>query len=342
MVLCPTWRIFGILLVPLVAAAASWTVEGLGTKDNSDLVQAKISAERMAECSPDLYWLLRAGGGSILASQLNGLPGGSRITGELSTAAIFSTGRFSWKLGAGWQGSDAGAWLARGEVKTVLPSLQGVSAILGLESRRLDEAWLSEGVRSNSAKLAVSLHRGNTWAECGGIWDRRSGGESSDTFVRFPDNRIATAYAWVSRSWNSWLMAGLSCKATRATADLHQMTEIVSDSARWTDVPYQNPLNETVFSGILRLRAGPVTFKADWPIYSVSKLRSDNVWGIDSGAYYYWAKGVAPANLELRYARTWPWNLELAAKLSSRPYSSYSWFRSGAWNQAEFDITIHP
>lgn len=339
---CPAWRILGILLAPLAASAADWTVEASTSKDNSELVQSKVSAERMAECNSNLYWLLRAGAGRASASRLNGLPGGSRMTGELSSAAIFSTGRFAWTLGGGWMGSDHDAWLARGEVKTAFPAVQGLSGFLGLESRRLDGAWLSEGVRSNNAKFAVSLHRGVTWAEVGGIWDRRSGGESSDTLVRFSDNRIATAYAWASRSWTSWLMAGLSCKATRATADLHQVTEIVADSARWTDVPYQNPLNETVFSGILRLQAGPVTFKADWPIYSVSKLRSDNVWAGDTGAYYYWTQGVAPANLELRYARTWPWSLELAVKLSSRPYSSYNWFRSGAWNQAEFDITIRP
>ena len=339
---CPAWRTFGILLVPFAASAASWSVDASASKDNSELVQSKVSAERMAEYNANLYWLLRAGAGRASASQLNGLPGGSRMTGELSSAAIFSTGRFAWNVGGGWMGSELDAWLARGEVKTTIPVVQGLSGRLGLESRRLDEAWLSEEVRSSNVKLAVSLQRGKTWAEVGGIWDRRSGGESSDTLVRFPDNRIATAYAWASRSWTSWLMAGLSCKTTRATADFHQVTEIVSDSARWTDVPYQNPLNETVFSGILRLQAGPVTFKADWPIYSVSKLRSDNVWAGDTGAYYYWTQGIAPANLELRYARVWPWNLELAAKLFSRPYSSYAWFRSGAWNQAEFDITIHP
>jgi hypothetical protein len=186
------------------------------------------------------------------------------------------------------------------------------------------------------------MHRWSTWAEAGAMVDFRNGGRDPGAKLplQTPGNRLETGYVWASREWTTWMMAGMSARYTKGQVDMHQPTEIVNDTAVWADFPYQAPLEESVVEALLTLKAGKLVFAADCPVYSKTKMRSDNVWTNDS-SYYYWTNLMAPANLSLSFEKPLS-NWLVGAKLlaSSRPYKSGAWFSANAWNQVGVQLTL--
>lgn len=340
-----------VVTMALAVAAGStqatyWTLSSCASRDNVDQTGTRVEAEATLQQNERLYWKLGADLDRESASSISGIPGGSRLTGGAAATAMTGVAGFALQLGVGSTDiSQAQAWSIRFQAVRGIPALAGFSGRIELESKRMDNTWLAYGVRDDKVVTAVSLDRWNTYAEAGAHVDLRSGGHDVGAAlpVDLPDNRVTTLYAWATHRWTSFLMAGLAAHRTTATADLHQPVGVEWDSAasvtkyRWADVPYTSPLDESSVNALAQLDLPHLTLNASVPVYSVSKLRVDDLW-----PQYYWYRGTAP--LDAGATLSWPvsgWLAALELKVTSLPYKSWAWFDgSNAWTRYALTLTL--
>lgn len=331
------------LLVGGAAGAGNWKLGATQELDNYDDHRSRVAAEYSFGCSMSVYCFLDAGVSRYGSPALGGIPGGTLLTGALEAKLQTVAGPFVLKAGAGWSElARLDSWTAGAMARTNVPWITGVSARLETSSRWLEGSWLGYSVRSSQATAALALERWNTFAEAGGIVDYRTGGRDPGAALplELPANRLTTLYAWASRSWTSWLMAGLSARSSAATADVHQATAMVDDAAVWSDFPYASSLGESAAELLLTVKFWKLTLSGDCPFFSATRQRSDERWP-GGEAYYYWTSLTAPANASLKFSTPVSgWLVETALRASSRPYAPHSWFTSDAWNQVGFDITL--
>jgi hypothetical protein len=324
-------------------AAGNWKLGSTQELDNYDDFRSKAAAEYSFGCSMSVYCFVDASGSNYGSPALGGIPGGSLMTGGLEAKLQTVAGPFVVKGGAGWSElARLDSWTASAQARANLPWITGVSGRLETSSRWLEGSWLGYSVRSNQATAALAMERWSTFAEAGLIVDFRNGGRDPGAALplQTPGNRLTTAYAWASRSWTPWLMAGLSLRSTTATADVHQANEMVGDSAVWSDFPYATPMRESAAEFLLTVKFWKLTLSGDCPFASASKQRSDEQYP-GGEAYYYWTSLTAPANASLKFETPVSnWLVEAAIRASSHPYASHSWFTGNAWNQVGFDITL--
>ncbi|MEK7391375.1 MAG: hypothetical protein AAB214_02310 [Fibrobacterota bacterium] len=323
--------------------AGSWFVDASQVQDNYQNFQTRGAMEYSFPCSQRIYCFVDGAVSHLGSSSLAGIPGGDLVVGSAEAKIQTVAGRFLLKSGAGFVDlSRADSWTISGEARSGLPGVPGVTGRLELGSRWIEGSWLGYSVRSSKATAALALERWKTWGEMGAVVDFRNGGRDPGGSIplQTPGNRLSTGYAWASREWTKWLMAGMSVRYTKGDVDLHQPTEIVNDTAVWADFPYQAPLDESVVEALVTLKIRKLTFVADCPVYSATKMRSDNVW-INDSAYYYWASLMAPANVSLAFeAPLSNWLVGAKFHASSRPYKSGAWFRGNAWNQIGIQLTL--
>lgn len=327
-----------------LAHAGNWALETGRSQDNSSQFQNRASASYIFATSPSLYWELGGSASQTGSGEISGIPGGSRIVGGAHATALTGLAGVALKFGTGLTDLPTPqSWLAMAQARSGIPGLAGFGGRLELDSRRLDDTWLGHGVRSSKGVLALTMERWNTWGEAGGSLDLRTGGENpgAPLPLSFPANTLATGWIWASHEWTKGFMTGLSAVDSRATKDMHQPTEIVDDTARWADVPYQAPLEEFAISFLASAKVWHLTFKGNCPLYSRTKNRADDIWGQQSQRYYYWTSAMAPSSLSLGFEKPVAgWLLGAELKADSRPYKSYGWFTDKAWNQYGLTLTL--
>jgi hypothetical protein len=329
--------------LPHASRAGNWKLGATQEQDNYDDFRSKASARYSFGCSMSVYCFLDASVSHYGSAALGGIPGGSLLTGGLEAKLQTVAGPFVLNGAAGWSELvHMGSWTAEAQAKANLPWFAGTSARLEAGSRWLEGSWIGYSVRSNQATAALALERWSTFAEAGLVVDFRNGGRDPGASLPLPTpgNRLTTAYAWASRSWTPWLMAGLSLRSSSATADVHQATGMVGDSAVWSDFPYAAPTEESAVEFLLTVKFWKFTLSGDCPFASATKRRSDEQYP-GGEAYYYWTSLTAPANASLKFeAPVSRWLVEAVLRASSRPYAPHSWFTGNAWNQVGFDITL--
>lgn len=340
--LCTLFKL--VLGTATLVAAGNWDLQSGYGQDNFRNTQTSLDAAYTFQGSHWLYWTLGAGLDHVSGSELNGMPGGSRDVGSLSVGVQTGFGPVAVQAGTGLTDlTELASWSLKAKALANIPPVGGLSTRLELESSRSDDTWLGHGVRSSKGSLALCLNRWSTWAEAGGTYAVMSGGEDpgAPLPIQTPTNHVTTVYAWASREWIKGVMAGFSGVYNRGTADLHQPTEIVNDTAVWSDAPYSLPTEEEAISALLVLRGGKLTFQGNCPLWSNTRNRADDIWGQQPVRYYYWTRNTAPASASLGFQTVvGSWLLGTTLKAESRPYLPNAWFTDKAWNRYGLTLTL--
>ena len=280
----------------------------------------------------------RAGGADLAA-----IPSGDRWTsagGGLGWVTSF--GALESRALAGMDViSQARSWRLQLEERFAVHSLSGLDLKAGVASGWLD-GWLTYGVRSTAVTGSVEYGSDTTWADVGIVWDARMGGVQPGTELRvsLPNNQLVTAYGWATHAWLTWLMAGAAVSWNDSAVDLHQPVRLVNGVATYLDYPYPTQHRELAFGGLLELRVGRFSAKANWPFFSTGQYRADDPDPMAAPSFYP-AHGMTVA--EVRGGMNLPigdWNMAIDIQSLSRPYRPYAWFTADSWTQVGLSLTV--
>lgn len=330
-------------VVPTVVAAGTWNLRAGASTDNVGLIDSRSSVSWASDGTPWGYPSARLAYHGSSTGSLVGIPGGQRQ--DLSVLGTWIKGVRSVRL-TGSLGMDVlhepGSWRTEAQADWNTGVLRGMRATLSTTSGWM-EGWLAREVRSTTAKAALGWDGPRTWAEIGAQVERRTGGSQpqSQLPIVLGDDLITTFWAWGTRSWTSWLQAGLAANAANSTLETHQPVSVENDTLRWIDAPYGSPHEEAAVSGLLRLTGGPVWIGTAWPLWSTRRQRVESVFAWED-PYWYPLEDAAMAEVKAgvgtvllrRYA------VALELKALSLPYTSRSWFTEDAWNQYGFELTV--